>query len=294
MPCNPDGRAITWECQVYSPHDPDTSLSVKWYRSASEVSIREEGELITERKGGRYTFSVTHATSPLNNSQMIVNGLFLDHFQLTIHSYDSSIDGGYYWCQMVVNITTCLQPSDTGRIPQSSRNCSFSSFDFIEFEMPQVCARRSSCTREVMTTEAEPSVSSTIERTTSSSLGTTFAANNNASESETMAVTFYAIIGVLAFIFVILLLVIVALVVHTVRNHRVYEIKQECKLIFIHLHNHTVLSSHTTFSYALILGDHELRSRAVEDPPHPLFDVHDQFTQTGDDTDSEVAHRSGN
>ena len=46
-----------------------------------------------------------------------------------------------------------------------------------------------------------------------------------------------------------------------------------------------------------ILGDHELRSRAMEDPPHHVYQlsiVHDQFTQTGDgDTDSEVAHRSG-
>ena len=219
MPCNPDGSTITWECQVYSPHDPGTSLSVKWYRSASEMSIREEGELITERKGGRYTFSVTRATSPLDDSQMIVNGLFLDHFQLTIHSYNSSIDGGYYWCQMAVNDTTCIQPSDTGRIPPSSRNCSFSSFDFIEFEMPQVCARRSSCTRKVtvMTTEAEPPITSTQGQTTSSSLSTTFAANNNISESGTMAVAFYAVIRVLAFITVILLLVIVALVVHTVQ-----------------------------------------------------------------------------
>ena len=46
-----------------------------------------------------------------------------------------------------------------------------------------------------------------------------------------------------------------------------------------------------------ILGDHELRSRAMGDPPHHVYqlsNVHDQFTQTGDgDTDSEVAHRSG-
>ena len=52
-----------------------------------------------------------------------------------------------------------------------------------------------------------------------------------------------------------------------------------------------MVSNHTTVSYALITGDHELR--VVEDPPHQLFDVHDKFTQTGDDTNSEVTHRSG-
>ena len=88
-----------------------------------------------------------------------------------------------------------------------------------------------------MTTEAEPPITSTQGQTTSSSLSTTFAANNNISESGTMAVAFYAVIGVLAFITVILLLVIVALVVHTVQNHRVYEIKQERKLIFIHIYS---------------------------------------------------------
>ncbi len=239
MPCNPDDSAITWECQVYGPRDPATNLSVKWYRSMSNVSARQEGELILERKGGRYTFSVTRATSPLNNSQMIVNGLFLDHFQLTIHNYESSIDGGYYWCQMVVNDTICLQPSDIGRIPPSSvptRNCTFSLFDFIEFEMPQVCARRSSCTREVMTTDSETApTTSTQGQTTSSALATTFAASNNIeSGSGTMAVIFYAVIGILAVVIVILLLVIVAFVVHTVRNHRVYEVKQQRKSIIIY------------------------------------------------------------
>jgi hypothetical protein len=207
----------------------------------SNVSVREEGELILERKGGRYTFSVTRATSPLNDSQMIVNGLFLDHFQLTIHDYESSIDGGYYWCQIVVNDTTCLQPSDIGRIPQSSvptRNCTFNSFDFIEFEMPQVCARRSSCTREVMTIDSTtgPPTTSSQGQTTSSTLATTFAASNNIeSGSGTMAVTFYAVIGILAVVVVILLLIIVAFIVHTVRNHRVYEVKQQCKSIVTYI-----------------------------------------------------------
>ena len=95
MPCNPDGNTVTWECQVYSPRNPGSSLSVKWYRSISKVSVREEGKLIAEQEGGRYTFTVTRATSPLNGSQMIVNGLYLDHFQLTIHNYEGSIDGGY-------------------------------------------------------------------------------------------------------------------------------------------------------------------------------------------------------
>ena len=240
MSCNPDGSTITWECQVYSPRDPGTSLYVKWYRSDSGVSVREEGELITEGKGGRYDFSVTRATSPaLNDSQMIVNGLFLDHFLLTIRNYNSSVDGGYYWCQMIVNDTICLQPSNAGQIPLSSvslRNCSFSSFDFIEFVMPQVCAMRSSCTiREVTTTDSEtgPPFTSTKRQTASSTLDATSVADDisNTSESGTMAVTLYAVIGVLAFIIAVLLLVIVAFVVITVRNHRVYEIKQERKLI---------------------------------------------------------------
>ena len=78
-----------------------------------------------------------------------------------------------------------------------------------------------------------------------------------------------------------------ALVVHTVQNHRVYEIKQERKLIHMY---YTAAAAVLILSYT-ILGDHELR--VVEDPPHQLFDIHDQFTQTGGDTDSEVAHRSG-
>ena len=243
MPCNPDGNTVTWECQVYSPRNPGSSLSVKWYRSASVVSVREEGELIEEQEGGRYTFTVTRATSPLNDSQMIVNGLFLDHFQLTIHNYESSIDGGYYWCQMVVNDTICLQPSDIGCIPPNSvpvptRSCLFSSFDFIQFEIPQVCARRSSCTREVTDSETGPPITSNQGQTASSTFGTTFAASNSIeSESGTMAVTFYAVIGVLVFIVAILLLVILAFVVLTLRNHnlRVYEVKQQCKWIFIDL-----------------------------------------------------------
>ena len=238
MPCNPDGSTITWECQVYSPRDPGTNLSVKWYRSASGVSVREEGELIAGGKGARYSFSVTQAMSPLNDSQMIVNGLFLDHFLLTIRNYDSSIDGGYYWCQMVVNDTICLLPSNVGHIPPSSvsvRNCSFNSFDFIQFEMPRVCAMRSSCTREVVTTnlETEPPLTSAQGQRTSSTLGITSVVDDisNTSESGMMAVTLYAVIGVLAFIIAVLLLVIVAFVVITVKNHRVYEIKQERKLI---------------------------------------------------------------
>ena len=199
------------------------------------VSVREEGELITERKGGRYTFSVTRATSPVNDSQMIVNGLFLDLFQLTIHNYNSSIDGGYYWCQMVINDTICLQPSDIGRIPPSSdptRSCSFNSFAFVDFEMPRVCAIRSSCTREVMITDSATSTPSQGQ-TASSSLGTTFTASNADIESESgaMAVALYAVIGVLVFVIAILLIIIVGFVVHTLRNHslRVYEVKQQRK-----------------------------------------------------------------
>ena len=233
MPCNPDGSTIIWECQVYSPHDLDTSLSVEWYRSTSEVPIREEGELITEMKGGRYTSSVTRATSPLNDSQSVVNGLFLDVFQLTIHSFDNSIDGGYYWCQMVVNDTTCLQPSDIGYITPSSvltRNCSFTLLDFVAFEMPQVCARISSCTRETTTTEAGPITSTQTQgQTTTSTLGTTSAASNTSESGIMTVVILYAVIGIMAFIIVLLLSVIVAFSVYTIRNHRIFEIKQKRK-----------------------------------------------------------------
>ena len=47
------------------------------------------------------------------------------------------------------------------------------------------------------------------------------------------------------------------------------------------------------FAINSYIGDHELR--AVKDPsPRPVSEVHNQFTQTGDDdTALEVAHRSG-
>ena len=119
MPCNPQGSTITWECQVYSPHDEYTNLSVMWYKSATGVSTREEGNLIQESKGGRHTFLALQASSAVNDSLSVVHGLFLDVFRLTVNTFDTSIDDGYYWCQIVVN-DTCLQPSNIGRIASHS------------------------------------------------------------------------------------------------------------------------------------------------------------------------------
>ena len=223
MSCNPEGSTIRWNCQVYSPHDPNTDLSVKWYRSTTEEIARERGELITE-VSGKYTFSMSRATSAVNDSQSLVDGLFLDVFILTIDNFNSTVDDGYYWCQMVIN-DSCLEPSDIGHIalnPSVMNSCSISRFDFIEFEMPQVCAEESPCTTEMT------KVTTTIRSKTTSPTDTT----TSPSEARTMTTVLYAVIGVLAFIIILLLLVIVAFTVYTVRNHMVYTLKQKGKVIF--------------------------------------------------------------
>ena len=137
---------------------------------------------------------------------------------------------------MVINDTTCLQPSDVGRITTNSlltRTCNFSPLDFIEFEMPQVCARRSQCTTEPITTEARPTTSTQGQNTNTLS-SITSATTNSTFKSRMTTVILYAIIGVLIFIVIVLLLVIMVFTIHTVRNHRVFEIKQaECKLSMI-------------------------------------------------------------
>ena len=199
------------------------------------MPTREEGELISKKRG-KYTFTALPASSAVNDSQNVVNGLFLGVFRLAISNFDSNTDEGYYWCQMVINDTTCLQPSDVGCITTNSlltRTCNFSPLDFIEFEMPQVCARRSQCTTEPITTEARP-ITSTQRKNTNTLSSTTSAANNSTFESSMTTVILYAIIGVLVFIVIVLLLVTMVFTIHTVRNHRVFEIKQaERKLSMI-------------------------------------------------------------
>ena len=189
MSCNPEGSTIRWNCQVYSPHDPNTDLSVKWYRSTTEEIAREWGEMISEMSG-KYTFSTSRASLAVNDSQSLVDGLFLDVFILTIDNFNSTVDDGYYWCQMVIN-DSCLEPSDIGHIalnPSVMNSCSFSQFDFIEFEMPQVCAEKSPCTTEVTKTEQ---VTTTLRSKTTSPTDTTA----SPSAARTMTTVLYAVIG---------------------------------------------------------------------------------------------------
>ena len=218
MSCNPEGSTIRWNCQVYSPHDPSTDLSVKWYRSTTEEIARERGEMISEMSG-KYTFSTSRASLAVNDSQSLVDGLFLNVFVLTVDNFNSTVDDGYYWCQMVIN-DSCLEPSDFGHIalnPSVIKNCNFNSFDFIKFKMPQVCATESPSIAEV--TATDKCTPTTGLKTTSPTDTTT-----SPSDAKTMSQTIilYAVIGVLAFIVVLLLLVIMVFTVYTVRNHMVY------------------------------------------------------------------------
>ena len=221
--CTPEGIRITWTCQAYSP--PNTNLSVKWYRSATEDKARKEGELISEIDG-IYQFDATHALSPFMNNQSIVDGLFLNVFELIVENFSTSKDDGYYWCQLVVN-DSCLEPSDFGHITFNrsfTDTCSLSALETVEYKSPQVCALESQC--NITTTKTEH-VMTTIDGKQTQSTYTTTAADSNSTSPQSigMVVILYAVIGALIVVVLLLLLVVVAFIVYTARNHKVYDIK---------------------------------------------------------------------
>lgn len=124
-----------WACQVYTcrPNEPSTNLSMNWYRSATLERAGKGGELIIGM-GGIYHISTSHASTAFNTAKV----LWMVSFWVSFIS--QSVDDGYYWCQMVVNDTTCLKPSDFGHITTNHPQmitCHFQPFHFIEFKMPK-------------------------------------------------------------------------------------------------------------------------------------------------------------
>ena len=229
MSCNPEGSRISWVCQVYSPHDSSSTLSVKWYKSVTEETARKYGQEITEVIG-KYDFSTQRASAPISNNQSIVNGLILDIFELTILEFDSNTDDGYYWCQLLIN-DTCLEPSDFGHItlnPSLTRLCELSPLDIVEFNLPQVCALQSQCTGMVQssTTQVEKGASTANEEQTTSHSGLTNSPLDEQSQIMSMVIILYVVIGVLVLIILLLLLVILAFIVHTARNHKTFKLQR--------------------------------------------------------------------
>ena len=238
--CNPEGRSIELECQIYTsiaPNDPNSNISIMWYRSATVEQARKSGELIIAKQR-KYEFSESRASSPVNDSSIIINGLFFIDFNLRIFNFDSRVDNGYYWCQMVINETRCLKPSDFGRVqlnPSNQSACSFGAFDFVKFEKPQVCAESSQCTTQVArapsdgeTTTQSDAASTTFETTTSLDISTTVSVQVSALSMAMLAIL-YAAIGILLFIIVILLLVVAAFSLYTVRNRKTFVTLQRGK-----------------------------------------------------------------
>ena len=227
--CNLDGREITWWCQVYTPHEHNSNLSVKWYKRTPDILDCQESEL-TSAMSDRYTFSKTSSLTAFNNSENIINGLFLTVFRITINNFNSSSDNGYYWCQMVVN-DSCLEPSRIGSINSvafPAQNCSKSltQFDFTHYEMPPVCAHKIQCIVKRLDTAGTAATTGNEQLLNSTSTGI--------SDSTTMTINLivilYVVTGTLTLIIALLLLVIMVFTVYTVRNCKANKDKQGGKM----------------------------------------------------------------
>ena len=140
----------------------------------------------------------------------------MDEFALTIHNFNSSIDDGHYWCQIVVDGSCPLEPSPIGFIALGQfpvTKCAYNIRDFIEFDIPPICAEETPCIEDTLTTF---SVRATEIATKSQSI-------------TIMTVAFYGIIGGLVFIIILLLLIIIACTVCNVRNRKMHKAKQRGK-----------------------------------------------------------------
>ena len=227
LSCNPKGRIVVWECPVYRPSRQSSNLTVSWYKGPTNISTREQGELISQIDG-KYEFFISERSTAINDSNSIVNGLFLDIFSLRIYNFNSSIDGNYYWCQMMMD-GCYLQPSAMGLINSNTSNeyyCDkYIYLDLGQYDIQPVCAGVTSCMR----TEV-PSKSTASEVTTSTSAEIEL--SNQTSESTTTPSTFtlllsvtliqHIVIGALLLIVVLLLCVIMACSVNTARMKRKY------------------------------------------------------------------------
>ena len=133
--CNPLGANLPLTCGVYVPRINPTT--VRWYWTGSEELAGVSGTWITDDSSG-YSLTAAQSSDPVVNGVYI--GLFYDQYSLTILHFNSS-DLGYYWCQIVINNTVVLQPSQFLNISVpavSSRQCLSSAFLFYDFG--EMCA----------------------------------------------------------------------------------------------------------------------------------------------------------
>ena len=128
--CNPLGANLPLTCGVYVPRINPTT--VRWYWTGSGELAGVSGTWITDGSPG-YSLTAAQSGDPIVNGVYI--GLFYDQYSLTILSFNSS-DLGYYWCQIVINDTIMLQPSQFLNISVpavSSTQCLNSAFLFYDF-----------------------------------------------------------------------------------------------------------------------------------------------------------------
>ena len=179
-------------------------------------------ELITE-KNRKYIFS--------SNSTVTVNAPHYDIilFILTINNFTSSKDSGYYRCQVMVN-NSCLDMSHSGQIflnESSLNNCeSYNQSNFIYYELPEVCREVTLCTE--MATPPHFTIEYVTENQqnglelSNGTSETTFVTNAGGAVTLELSLVMiqYIVIGVLCFIIVLLLLVILACFVNSLRKSR--------------------------------------------------------------------------
>ena len=117
-------------CGVYVPRINPTT--VRWYWTGSKELAGVSGTWITDGSPG-YSLTAAQSSDPIVNGVYI--GLFYDQYSLIILSFNSS-NLGYYWCQILINDTVMLQPSQFLNISVpavSSTQCLNSAFLFYDF-----------------------------------------------------------------------------------------------------------------------------------------------------------------
>ena len=157
--CNPLGANLPLTCGVYVPRINPTT--VRWYWTGSEELAGVSGAWITN-DSPEYSLTAAQSSDPVVNGVYI--GLFYDQYSLTVMNFNSS-DLGYYWCQIVINNTVVLQPSQFLNISVpavSSRQCLSSAFLFYDFG--EMCADRLNPLLQpaIMSTTSLPQVTTVI------------------------------------------------------------------------------------------------------------------------------------
>ena len=123
--CNPQGVNISLTCNVYVPRQPRTVI--RWYWSNDEAKARKCGLLIDENANFVELTSTRAAYSISATGNL--TGLYFDRYELILHNFSTNHEG-YYWCQIVVNDTLLLEPSDSAhlRIDDQFDECGFNSY----------------------------------------------------------------------------------------------------------------------------------------------------------------------